>query len=538
MTEKTFDPKQAIAELTKSVHGDLDAYMPVGFKATLADPDFFAHLVAWNHLHGKVRDAKIALPVIALSSFHSRVQPGIDFDPYIENALAHLADLRPRELARVLLITSRSQKMDVTTQTDKKKRATTFSVPVPPFAKTAGAPTRILRRLLTRYLRDLESDRRSFEYVAVQHRHVLHNLYARHHIARPGWVGEILFHGEKGMPTLPPGIFSIIRRLSTMPVTEAAGMIVKYKIPFLIARGALGKKASDSDTVLALIKAMSPTELTTNMGWLEKLGVKTNPALRAALEEALGKAATSTKATLKTSRAAEALADDEQLSSKLKAVQEKQLKVLGGIDGDWLVFADKSGSMERSIDVGRQVTAILARMVKGSVHLVFFDTMPRYFNATGKSYDEIQALTRSIAATGGTRMACGVDYATANGLHADGMVFIGDGANNYGMPPVLTAYRNYVKKLGVEPTLYFYELDGEADNFTHEFEGQPEELTTFELRGKKIDYNSLPNLVATMRVNRYALLDEIMATPLQTVDAVLDKTIGMQILAAKEKVTA
>lgn len=550
MNESALDKKRIITELTKSAHGKLEEYISIGAQAAIEDPDFFAHLVAWNHVKGQVRDAKIALPVIALASLKADAKrlglEGLGL-VYAENALAHLADLSPQLLKRVLLETTRIEKTDlvVTPKLGKPKTVKGMkALTVPPFIDTAKAPIRLMRRFVTRYLRDLEADRRHFEYTAVQHSNTLHELYAHYHISRPAWVGEILFHGEKGRlnrdavksPSNAP-IFDAIRRLHLMGPEEAAGTIVRYKIPFLIARGALGKKAAEPDTVLALIKAMSPTELVTNMKWLEKLGVKTNPALRAALELALGKAITSKapKATFKTTRAAEALRDDEVLSGKLHAMQEKQLDKLGGIEGDWLVLGDKSGSMSSSIEVAREVAGTLARMVKGNVYLVFFDSMPRSFEVTGKTLEEIKQITAGITAGGGTIMNSGIQLAIDRKLKVDGIVFISDGANHGG--PVTPVYQRYCEQLGIEPPLYFYQLPGEADSFSGECKRAGVELQTFDLRKQQIDYYSLPTLTQTMRVARYAMLDEIVATPLRTLDEVLDKTIGMRVLPQAERVT-
>ncbi len=525
MTEAALDKKQIIAELTKSAHGDMETYLKIGQRAALEDPNFFAHLVAWNHVKGQVRDAKIALPVISLAMARQSTNLPTLYEPIMDNALAHIADLRPQELKRIFL---ESTRMTPDPKDNKKK----IAIPVPPFAITANAPKRVLRRLVTRYLRDLEADRRQFEYTAVQHSNTLHTLYARFHVDRPQWVGEILFHGEKGKEKihLQYGIFDAIHRLHLMDIEEAAGTIVRFKIPFLIARGALGKKAKEPDTVLALIKSMSPAELVTNMKWLEKLGVKTNPVLRAALDLALGKAATSKRATatLKTTRAAEALKDDDALSGKLQVLQEKQLDKLGGIEGDWLVLGDKSGSMQGAIDVAMSVSSILARMVKGNVHLIFFDQTPRYFNVTGKSLEEIKYAVGNIGAVGGTYMHCGIQYAIDKKLRVDGMVFVSDGAN-HGIP-VPPVYQKYCQMMDIEPTLYFYQLAGEPDSFSRECRAAGIDLQTFDLRGQSVDYYSLPNLAQTMRVSRYSLMDEVMETPLRTLDEVLDKTKGMSVL--------
>lgn len=542
MNEQALDKKQILTELTKSAHGALAAYLPIGRRAAIEDPDFFSHLVAWDHHKGQIRDAKLALPVIALAALRvtseaNRLGVGeLRSDlllTYADNALAHLADLRPREFAKAVLPYALYDK------TTKK------SVAYPPFGVAANAPRKMLRRLVNRYLKDLEANRRSFEYTAVQHGQILQNLYAHYHVACPSWVSQVLFrrqgsktHGPIVALPPAPGIFEVIARLHLLNPVEAAGTIVKFKIPFLIARGALGAKAKDPDTVLALIKAMSPTELVTNVKWLEKLGVKTHPALRAAFEQAIGKAAMAKtpKATLKTTRAAEALADDEALSGKLHALQEKQIDKLGGVEGDWLVLGDKSGSMHSSIDVARNVAGTLARMVKGRVHLIFFDTAPRYVEVTGKTLEDIKKLTAGVQAGGGTNMHCGIQYALDAKLKVDGIAFVSDGANHGA--EVIPVYKRYCEKLDCEPTLYFYKLDGEQDVFSHECREYDVDLQTFDLLGQTVDYYSLPTLATTMRVQRYSLIDEVLNTPLRTLDEVLDQTKGMHVLPQMQKVIA
>ena len=87
----------------------------------------------------------------------------------------------------------------------------------------------------------------------------------------------------------------------------------------------MGGRLKEEPVLLSLIESMSPTELVTNTKMLEKLGVKSTPALRAAFENGLKKVAKSKAATLKTTQAAENV-EDEQLAEKLRGAQEKQIK--------------------------------------------------------------------------------------------------------------------------------------------------------------------------------------------------------------------
>src|SRR3990167_9944651 len=89
MAERAYDVKDLVSALTTSPHGDLRLYAQAAITALQDDPDFYSHLLVWNHRKGQVRDAKVALPVLALT--HPQLPP-----PAVENALALIADLPPR----------------------------------------------------------------------------------------------------------------------------------------------------------------------------------------------------------------------------------------------------------------------------------------------------------------------------------------------------------------------------------------------------------------------------------------------------------
>lgn len=480
-----------LTELTKSPHGKLSEYVNVGRQAAADEGEFFGHLIAWNQIKGQIRDSKVALPVIALTTagFPAALR---------ENALAHLALLDPRNLVRAIR-----------------------------FSREIREPGRsaknALSRMVKRYLDARIASRAWFDKNAVQHRRSLKELYALTHL-KPSENANVILFGrgtDKVTKPYPRGsVFEAIAQLKDMSPSEAAGTILNRKIPFLIAKGALGAKAKDPDIVLALINQMSPTELVTNSKMLQKLGVRTNPALRGAYEAALAKASTSKQNTLKTSRAAEAfVGEDDGIAEKLRALQEKQINALGGIDGSWLILADKSGSMSQAIEAARQIAATLSRFVKGEVHLVFFDTAPRYIRATGKTLEQLKAETRLIVAAGGTSIGCGLVYALEKSLDFDGIAIVSDGAENTS-PLFPDAYARMLKATDRLIPVYFYQCDGERDNLSVRMNQSGMDVQTFDLRGSKMDYYSLPSLVQTMRVNRYSLIDEIMETPLLTLDQV------------------
>jgi hypothetical protein len=470
--EKGITKNQIITALTRSPHGALTEYIPVGRAAAKQDAEFFAHLIAWNERNGQIRDSKVALPIISLGE--------ATFDGELaDNSFAHLATLDPRNLVRAIK-----------------------------FGKEIKTPNhgRALRRMIAGYLEAREANPRWWEHTAMQHRASMKTLYALSHIKPSKFANDILFAGKKF------GVFKDIATLKDMTASDAASVIMTKRIPFLVAVGALGARVKETPMVMALIERMSATELVTNTKMLDKLGVKKVPELRAAFEAGLKKVAESKQATFKTTRAAEAVGAGST-QQKLRGAQEKQITKLAGVDGNWLVIGDKSGSMDQAIDLARMLSATLAKAVKGDVHLVFADTTPRYINATGKDYDAILAETKRITANGGTSLGCGVTYATDKRLDVDGIAVVSDSAEN--TPPFFApAYKNYVKLMDKEPPVYLYKTSGETTNaLENNLKYDGIDLQVFDMRGK-IDYFSLPNIIATMRTNRYSLVDEIMATPL------------------------
>lgn len=492
--ESTFRRTHLITAIASSTHGDLAAYADVTRQAAKNDPEFLAHFIAWNEKHGKQRDPKLALPVVSLER---GVLPGA----LEENSWAHLLAQSPRDLLRAYR-----------------------------FAGTLdGSKRSKFRSMIVSYLNAREDNWHWWERTALQHRSSVKGLYALCHVKSPKAIKDILFEGQYPANT----VFASVKNLPNMTPTEAAGTIIEQKIPFLIARGALGKKMSDPTVLMALIGAMSPTELVTNMKSLEKLGVKNFPETRAALEAAIGKVATSKKQVMKTSVAAKAVSDTD-IAAKLQAAQERQLKNVG-IDGDWLVFGDNSGSMERAIEATKFVAGTMAGAVKGNIHLVFGNVQPRYFNATGKTLADIEGETKLVEAGGGTALGCGLDYLLQKGILVQGIVLVTDGEEN-STPAFAGTYRKYVEKLGIEPTVYLVLVDNgggylsgtyyayrynDCSAFLKSLAENSIYAEAMDCRGGKIDYHSFPNLLATMRTGRYGLADEIMEAPLLTLAEVL-----------------
>lgn len=477
-----------ITELSRSAHGELKEYIPVAQAATRQEPEFMAHLISWDRTNGQIRDAKVALPIVSLAvpEFPAEL---------VENSLAHLTLLNPRELLKAYH-----------------------------FALDLKLPNRmrLMRRLIEAYLRSKESNAPRFERLALTHRQVLKSLYRLVRIKPADAVRPFLGSRAEGVKSGPPvpyphgSLFEAVAQLKDMSLVEAAGTIMERKIPFLVAMGALGKRAKEPDLLLALLERMTPNEVINNTKMLEKAGVKSNPALRGAFDAALARASDSTSNLLKATTAAEAV-EDEELKEKLRGVQEKQIQKLGGIEGNWLVLGDRSGSMKISIEIAKEVAGTLAKMVKGKVWLVFFDTTPQTIDVTGMALDAIKNATRFINPGGGTSIGCGLQRMLDEKQEVDGIAVVSDAAEN-SAPLFTNVYRKYCETFGKQIPVYLYRTFGGVSysdrDLAASMKSEGFDLQEFDLRGSKVDYYSLGNTVATMRASRYSLVDEIMESRL------------------------
>lgn len=483
MEHSLYDRSRLIASLLKIPHGDLSLFTVDALPAAKADPELFAHLTAWNHSKGKVRDSKVALPVLALRGLAKE-----DTD-FAVNAVAHLLSLDPRELSRAY-------------QYSKVLTAAGHHIP--------GGHRRLLESGLKQYLAIREANEQWWDRTVLQHRQAMTALYAIAHYKPSPRAQAILF--EKRYPV--GSVFATVKMLKTMNPREAAGTILQYKIPMQIAVGAVAK-LKDPDVILALLEGMSGNEVLNSSAMLTKLGVMDSPPLKAAYDAAIERAKEDKRVnTYRASTAVKSL--DEKTAVKVMQVQRSQERKLSGIDGNWLVIGDKSGSMQHSVEVAKQVAAVLASQVKGQVTLVFVNSSPQPFAVTSKTYDEIATLTKYVRADGGTNLGCGLDYVREKGMLVDGIVLVSDGGEN-NQPWFSSVYHRYCEQFHIEPSVTLFHVPGDENRFAYycTHHQPPVVFEMFDL-GSHVDMYSLPNLVSTLKAGRHTLVDEVMVTPLLT----------------------
>lgn len=492
-----FQYMDLVNELSKSVHGNYYEYQDTTLKAARTDPEFLGHFIAWNLLKGEIRDSKISIPVFSLRGLSDHV--------YVENSIASLMTLDPVNLVKAYRL---NKELSAKGQTISGGKSLHFR--------------EMLQNAIQEYLTVRENNRKWWERTVLQHRSAMKELYAVSHTVPSVFAQAILFDRK-----YPRGsVFEKIARLRTMPAKEAAGVILNERIPYQTAIGALGMSKEvykkHPEFALAFMEQMTGQQLLISTKFLKSLGVFDSAMLKSEYDKALARASRDKKvSTLKADKVASVLEGsvEESVIKKLSAVQEEKIEQTGGIEGDWLILGDKSGSMSEAISTAIDISALLARAVKGKVYLCFFDVHPRFFDVTGKTLQEIKQMCRGITANGGTACGVGLDYIMSKGIAVNGIVLVSDGGDNT-YPFFSEMYEQYIKRMNVMPSVTFIKLSGEGDRVTRGMQDRHFPMITFDLRKKSVDYYSLPNIIKTLKVGSFALLDEIMGTQLLTLQKV------------------
>ncbi|NEO11327.1 MULTISPECIES: vWA domain-containing protein [unclassified Moorena] len=434
------------------------------------DPIFYGHLAVWYENHGDVRDHKEVFLGHLLTS---------NLTEHRDAGFVMLQKFPPYQVARVV---------DFMKQQRNK---------VPRSARTA----------VRRYLKTREKTPALFDRAALRGRKAMKHLYASLHIKPSARADAVLF---KDNP--PEGSLAwILKQLAkTETAAEQAQLIVEHKIPYTIAIGAV---RSVTPTVLvALINSMTPQEVINNLKSLQGRGAMEHPQVKELIEAKLEQAQTSDRVSaFKAQVAAEAAQLDTQTLAKLKQVTNEQVKRKGTITKPTGLLVDKSGSMDKAIEVGKRLAALISGITEAELFVYAFDTMPYPVKAQGKELSDWERAFRHIKAGGGTSIGCGLEVMRSRKQAVDQIILVTDEGENTA-PYFGKVYKTYSRELGLMPNVIIVRVGYSYDWVETTLKQQEVPVETFTFAG---DYYSLPNLVPLMtRPSRLDLLMEILETPL------------------------
>jgi len=434
------------------------------------DPIFYGHLAVWYQRNGDVRDHKEVFIGNLLTS---------NLTEHRDAGFVMLQEFPPYEVARIVDFMKQQK----------------------------GKMPRSARTAVTRYLKKRERTPEFFDRAALRGRKAIKHLYATLHIKPSDRVNQILF---KDQPPEDSLAFKLKQLAKASDPTEQAQQIVEHKIPYTIAIGAV--KQVTPAVLVALINSMSPQEVINNLKSLKQRGAMDNPEVKALIDQKLEQATTDSRVSaLKSRVAADVTQLDEETAAKLEKVMDEQMKKRGKITKPTALLVDKSGSMDKAIEVGKQIAALLSGVTEGDLFVYAFDTIPYAVKAKGSTLSDWEKAFNHIIAGGGTSIGSPVEAMRLKKQVVEQFILVTDEGDN-SSPYFHTAYEAYCQTLKVKPNVVIVKV-GYASNYVEtQLKHQSAQVDTLEFKG---DYYSLPNLIPLLsRPSRLELLLEILDTPL------------------------
>lgn len=479
-----------VQQLLKPTHSDLNSYLDV-LPLAIQDKNLFSHYITWNNIKSKIDDSKCALPIIGLRTFLK-----VEKD-YAENAIANLMTLNPRNLYK----------------------AYQFSRDLSDSGRVIiGGWRKLFQESIQKYLEIREGSIKWWDNAVVRSRKAMLGLYAISHKKPSDRAQEILF--KKQYPK--SSVFQIIKDLKTMSPLEACGQIIKHNIPMSVIIGSGVKVKGNKEVLLAMVEGMTGNEILNSSNMLKNLGAFDFSEVKAAYDNAIERAKTDKRVnTFKASKAIKQV--DKKIADKIITIQNEREKEIPKITANTLILGDSSGSMRKAIEITKQIAGVISSNVVGDKYLIFFNTHPRLFYITNKTYADICVSTKDVKALGSTSIGCGLKYLMDKNIDVDIIIIVSDGGDN-STPYFTDVYPKYCKKFGKEPTIYFFHVKGDGEDDLSKFcKAGNININYFEV-DVNFDYYALPNILQTVKLSQYDLLNEILDVPLLTLEKVFYST--------------
>jgi hypothetical protein len=316
---------------------------------------------------------------------------------------------------------------------------------------------RSLRGAVERRLRTLEADRDEFDRSALEMHGRLKRLYSLLHLKPGDWARATLF--EKPPAESPRAALRRLADRRNNPV-EAAGLIRRYRIPFLLAEAALGSLSEP--VAVALIETMPGEELLARLPLLQRRGLLQG-AVRDALLTRFQRMRGFSHERFPYPKIESVVRNsnlDRQLSAAAFAlVKDESTAGAGSLTGDTALLVDVSMSMPR-VGGGLELAAYLgwhldraldpgARLIVYRVGVAAEETSLR----RGSELDQWRTtFSTPIPQTAGTALGAGVETLRQSGQRVSRLIVITDGCENRA-PRLVSALERYRIDLGQRPVI-------------------------------------------------------------------------------------
>jgi uncharacterized protein with von Willebrand factor type A (vWA) domain len=388
----------------------------------------------------------------------------------------------------------------------------------------------MLKKAVRAYLRlrERKENRGQMEGALIRARDHLHRLYYRSNTLpqgdENGWINRYIFRGETEDGSR---LHALQRLIDSKDPTEQSALIMDHKIPYPVAAGLISNMTPS--VIVALIDAMSPQELLSNLDSLQRRGAMKNADLKALIEAKLKKAKKARRVdAMKGGVAAKAVKNlDADVRKAVTEVTDAQLKKLTPINCRVALLIDKSGSMEKAIELGKELAAAIAQACERHEPLVYmFDSKPtriQWRTADGditqkSAWDNKLKMFRANGGTSpGTAIRAMMDH-KPNPIVVDEVIVVTDEGENASGVSFATMLKNYEKRIGLLPFVAIVRVAspyGTDNRMTRNCEAMGIEVDSIDCTN--IDQISMPNLIQRLaRQSMFELVQEVLERELPT----------------------
>jgi hypothetical protein len=286
--------------------------------------------------------------------------------------------------------------------------------------------SRRMRTIAGDYLRVLEENHARFD-GALLHggRGWLTDMYRFRHI-KPGQRAQaILFDND---PPEDSKMYIVKQIAAETDVRKKIAMIGEHKIPYVMATSLLPK--TEPAVLITLIAQMSPTEALNSRAWIERSGVLNIPEVKNAY---LAKVRQATASVASAEHRRSAQGADADVSAAVSTAKDRAVAAERKIERRTLVLVDKSGSMQKAIEVAKRFATRIVPICVGELMCVAFDSTARPVDISKvEKLSDAVAAFKYIRADGQTSIEAGLRHALGKGFVPEQVVIITDGGENMG----------------------------------------------------------------------------------------------------------
>ncbi|TNE46076.1 MAG: hypothetical protein EP343_25250 [Deltaproteobacteria bacterium] len=456
--------------LLTTPHRKVDGLFPVHHELLEQDPLFYGHLAAWYQNKGDVRDHKEVFLAHLLTS---------ELSAHRDAGFAMLQALPPYQVARVIrFVKERFPRLPRSTRTAVRT-----------------------------YLAHREERPERFDRAVMRQRKAMKYLYASLHIKPSERADAILFKNA-------PPTDSVLAHLAEFskaeePETQAA-LLREYRIPYPVAVGAI--RAYTPEVLLALVSVMTPQEVINHMKSLQRHEGWSDEAVQAAVADKLVKARSDKRVSaFKARKAAEVSGVSQDTARLLEDVVHEQTQRKGRIVCPTALLIDKSSSMYASMEVGKQIAAMVSSVAEAGLVVYAFDEQAYPIVAEGTNLSDWDNALQMVFPGGGSSPGAAVRELRLDDLYVEQIILVTDDQES--VPHTLSRELSvYKQEVNNSCRLVLVRVGARVSYLQRSLQILHHEFETFTFDG---DYYALPNLLPMLsHPSKLGLVLEILSTPL------------------------